>query len=380
VIGDYSGQIQIYNQDSLVNSFQAHSNYIIRIKQSPFNTNYVATCSYDEKVKIWNVSSSFNWTLITTYSQHSPGVYALEWLDNDTLASAGYFDKTIKLWSLTTGQTRRTIQTNQYVYSLKMLNTNIHLAAGLRNGDINIYNINDGNLVSSLKGHTATVEDLVQISNELLASSGGFNDGTVRIWNLTTNTCKFILTGHTSTVFGLKQITSSILASGSQDATIKLWDITTGQLIRTLTGHTSGILWSVDLLNSQTLVSGSEDRTIKLWNWSTGECLNTIQTQGSVIFALAVIDMNQQQQTTTTPTTMSSKFSCFLYFFCIKKHKNNLSFDLKLITLSLFPIPKILSTRREREKRGFSFPYLKTNLGNVKNKCIIGEHSITLHH
>ena len=45
-----------------------------------------------------------------------------------------------------------------------MLKTNIHLAAGLGNGDINIYNINDGNLVSYLKGHTDVVEDLVQLS------------------------------------------------------------------------------------------------------------------------------------------------------------------------------------------------------------------------
>jgi WD40 repeat protein len=281
----------------LVNSFQAHSYHINKIKQSPFNTNYVATCSEDRTVKIWNVSSSFNWTLITAYSQHSSAVYALEWLDNDTLAS-GSHDNTIKLWFLTTGQTKRTIQTNQWVYSLKLLNTNIHLASGVYK-DINIYNINDGNLVSSLKGHTSWVYDLVQISADLLASSS--RDTTVRLWNLTTNTCKFILTGHTQSVYCLKQITPSILASGSSDKTIKLWDITSGQLIRTLTGHTWYIEWSVDSFNNgQTLVSGSKDQTIKLWNWSTGECFSTIQTTGSYIRSLAVIDMNQQQQTTTT--------------------------------------------------------------------------------
>jgi WD40 repeat protein len=130
----------------------------------------------------------------------------------------------------------------------------------------------------------------IQISADLLASSGG-GDKTVRIWNITTNTCKFILTGHTWNVFGLKQITSNILASGSWDATIKLWDITSGQLIRTLTGHTNWIWFSVDLLNNgQILVSGSEDGTIKLWNWSKGECFSTIQTQGSYIRSLAVIN------------------------------------------------------------------------------------------
>jgi len=271
---------------SLVNSFQAHSSHIIRIKQSPFNTNYVATCSSDGAVKIWNVSSSLNWTLITTYSEHSSSVYGLEWLDKDTLASGS---SDIKLWSPTTGQTKRIIKTNQQVYSLKLLNSNIHLAAGVGfPGDINIYNINDGNLVSYLNGHTDYVRDLVQLSADLLASSS--RDKTVRISNLTTNTCKFILTGHTESVFGLKQITPSIMASGSYDTTIKLWDITSGQLIRTLTGHTSEIFWSVDLLNSQTLVSGSGDGTIKLWNWSTGECFSTIQTTGSRIQSLTVIN------------------------------------------------------------------------------------------
>jgi len=278
---------------SRANSFQAHSNQINRIKQSPFNTNlnYVATCSGDGTVKIWDSSYSFNWTLIMTYSNHSSEVRSLEWLDEDTLASSGENDQSIQIWSLTTGQTKRTIQTYQRVWSLKLLNTNIHLAAGVGYpGDINIYNINDGNLVSSLKGHSFYVNDLVQISVDLLASSS--SDSTVRIWNLATNTRKFILTGHTDRVYGLKQITPSILASGSPDRTIKLWDIATGQLIRTLTGHTGYIYYSVDLLNSQTLVSGSEDGTIKLWNWSTGECLRTIQTPGSLIWSLAVINFD----------------------------------------------------------------------------------------
>jgi WD40 repeat protein len=109
VIGDVNGQIKIYNQNSslaLVNSFQAHSSYINRIKQSPCNTNtntnYVATCSDERTVKIWNL---FNWTIITIYTQHSSNVYTLEWLDNDTLASADWRDKTIKLWSMTKDQT-----------------------------------------------------------------------------------------------------------------------------------------------------------------------------------------------------------------------------------------------------------------------------------
>jgi WD40 repeat protein len=42
--------------------------------------------------------------LHSIYSQHSSDVYALEWLDNVTLAS-GSLDRTIKLWSMTKDQT-----------------------------------------------------------------------------------------------------------------------------------------------------------------------------------------------------------------------------------------------------------------------------------
>jgi len=316
VIGDANGGIKIYNESSswsLVKVYlQAHSQQINRIKQSPFNTNntnYVATCANDYTVKIWSVSSSLDWTLITTYSHAYNPVIALEWLDTYYLASAGRHEQIIKIWSLTTGQTIKTITTLYgSVGSLKLLNNNIHLAVGLNYGFIGIYNINDGNLVSMLGyyyqgSYIFSTEDFVQISDELLASSN--DDEIVRIWDLTTNTPRFNLTEHTDYVFGLKQVSFDVLASGSKDALIKLWNITSGEEIRTLRGHTDNIFWSVDLLNSQTLVSGSSDKTIKLWNWSTGECLSTIQTY-SVITSLVVIDMNPKQQLITN---LLSKFS-----------------------------------------------------------------------
>ena len=253
---------------------------------------YVATCSHDNSVKIW---SPFNWTLIQTYSQHSSPVYAaMEWLDADTLASCGYQDITIKIWSLSSSQTKLTITISSYIFSLKLLNNKIHLAAGV-SSNIYIYNINDGRLISTLIGHTDGIKDLVQISDsDLLASSS--IDGTVRIWYLTTNTCKFILNGHTSYDFVLKQISSDLIASGSIDQSIKVWNITDGTLIRTLLGHTSYVYWSLDLINNgQTLVSGSFDQTIKTWDWRTGQCLNTIQTN-SHIYSLAVLNSNESKR------------------------------------------------------------------------------------
>ena len=286
-IGGDNGVIRIYSPSLSFNtSFQAHSSIIFRIKQSTFNGAYVGTCSDDNTVKIWDASSSTNWNLIRTYSNHFAAVLALEFITFDTVSSAGY-DRSIRIWSISTGQTQRTINTNSFISCLQLLTNGIHLASCNSNNNIQIYNLNDGSLIKTLTGHSDWVRDLVQIKNtNLLASSS--DDRTIRIWDLNTNTTKFILNGHTDNVYGLKQVTGDVLSSGSYDNTVRLWNITSGTLLRNLS-HTYWIWYSVDVLSDgQTVVSGSIAQVIRLWNVQNGQTLNTFNT-GSTINSLAVI-------------------------------------------------------------------------------------------
>ena len=286
VIGDLNGKLEIFSNDTFnlsnVISFQAHSAQINRIKQSPFNT-YVATASGDKTSKIWNVTTISNWVLIQTYSNHLDQILALEYINEDTIAT-GDINGTIQIWSISTGLTNLTLNTNIPVWSLKLLSNGYYLACGLVN-KINIYNIFNGNLISTISS-SIEVNDLVLISSDLLASSG--NDNKVYIYNLTTNSLKFTLIGHTDCTWGLTLVSTDVLASGSFDNTTKLWNTTSGELIRTLIGHTNRITWSIDMFCSNILVSGSSDQTLKFWDWSTGEVLNTINT-GLNIRSLTVL-------------------------------------------------------------------------------------------
>ena len=288
--------MKVYDGTSmaLIKSFQAHTNGITRIKQLP--NGYAFTCSDDSTVKIWN---STNWNLILTYRNHTNYVSGLEYISPNTIASGDYSGN-IRIWYMITGLTQTSINAGYGMASLKLLSNGYYLASGLSNGNINIYNINNGLLITTLYGQTNWIEDMVLIGSEsnLMASSS--DDSTIYIWNLTTYTQKFILRGHTSAVFVLKMITSDILASSSYDSTFKLWNTTSGALIRTLTGHTDLIFWSVDLLNPQTLVSASYDRTIKFWDWTTGQCLNTIPS-GLYTYSMAVFN-----------STFQSKFNNFI--------------------------------------------------------------------
>ena len=285
VIGDHSGLIRVYdgsNQGSIISSFEAHANIINRIKQSPFNNQYVATCSDDKTVKIWDSSDG---TLLQGYTNHANHVNDMEWIYEDRLASCSD-DNTIQLWSANTSQQIQTINVGLNVISLKLIKNKNYLAAGMVNGNISVYSLNYGlSFAFSLTGHTARVNDLILINESLLASSS--DDKSIRIWDLTLNKEKFILNGHSSSVFGLKLVSSFILASGSADTHIKLWNTTSGTLLNALADHTSGILWSLDSYQNL-LVSGSRDQTIKITDWTTGVCLYTFET-GLDISSLVLI-------------------------------------------------------------------------------------------
>ena len=284
VIGDSSGNIQVYNESfGLVKSFYAHSGTINRIK--PLINGYVATASsQDYNVKIWDPYNN-DWTLMKTFYHSRPWRsnqgFPLESINSDTVAIGGEYN--IQFYSLITGSINRTLYTSNYVFSLLLLNDGLHLAAGLESGNIVIYDLSSNSSTSfaTLYGHTGNVMDLILLGNDLMASTGGW-DLTVRIWDLTNYTNKFVLNGHSGEIYGLKVVSLNILASSSSDSTVKLWDITNGQLIRTLTGHTNSIYWSVDLFSYQTILSGSYDQTLKLWDIETGQVLNTIYTYSSI--------------------------------------------------------------------------------------------------
>jgi len=268
-------------------SFQAHTEAIQHFLQLP--NGFIATTSADNTSKIWSPSSSNNnWTLVRTYTGHTATIFGIDYIDTDTLITGAY-DMSIKIWSITTGLTNKTINATQYVRSLKLLSNGYHLAVGLYGTwMIKIFNINTGSLVSTLTGHTSSVNDLKLISSTLLASAS--SDQSILIWNLTTYTLKLNLSSHTNDAFSIKMISSSLLASGSWDKSVKLWNITSGALLKTLSNATGSIYWSVDLIDSQTLVSGSMDTSIVIWNVTSGQILKKTSTSFQ-IRALCVFDV-----------------------------------------------------------------------------------------
>lgn len=195
--------------------------------------------------------------------------------DGNTIASTN--DRTVQLWSLTTGQAISTLfGHNNRVNVIKISPSGQTLATGSDDNTIKLWNLANGQEISTLTGHTAPVHTLsISPDGKILAS--GSDDKTIKLWNLSTRELIRTINGHTQPV---RAVTFSpdgkILASGSNDSSIKLWDSQTGRLIHTFTGNSAKINSLAFSTNGRYLASSS-DKTINIWNVQTQRFTRTLE-------------------------------------------------------------------------------------------------------
>ncbi len=94
-------------------------------------------------------------------------------------------------------------------------------------------------------------------------------DSTVRVWNLEDGQCIRVLAGHTSLV-GLLSTSPNSLVSAAADATLKIWNPNTNELKHTLTAHTDAITAVAHDDDKILSTSGTSEGSLLLWNTRDG--------------------------------------------------------------------------------------------------------------
>jgi WD40 repeat protein len=148
--------------------------------------------------------------------------------------------------------------------------------------ELRLWDLEKGELVWTLSGHTGDVKDVDVTPDGRWAVSGGF-DMTVRLWDMETGDCVVVMTGHRDMVNSVSITPDGRQAiSGSSDGTLRLWDLSAGACLRILFGHESDVQSVRVRPDGRQAVSGSDDGTIRVWDLEKGRALQTAGYQSGL--------------------------------------------------------------------------------------------------
>ncbi len=173
------------------------------------------------------------------------------------------------------------------VYALAFSQDDRLLATGHADGEICLWQVSTGQLLSSLQGHSSSVWTVAFSPDEQTLASGSF-DQTIKLWNLATGLESKTLSGHSDWVRAVCfSPDGRLLASCSSDRTLKLWDSSTFSEIQTWTGHEAPVTAIAFSPQGTFLVSGSEDCTLRLWDVESYHCVACLKGHTNPISSVA---------------------------------------------------------------------------------------------
>jgi len=239
---------------------------------------------------------------------HGNPIFTLELSQKPGILFTGGNDKGLVEWSLKNNAFIKVLfPVTASVYAIHCPKDYPLLFAGLRNGDVQVFDFNRQTLLATLKHHQKPVFDIKSIENkqELLVAS---EDGTVSIWSLKTlellhtikvsdDTIRCItispdekrgafgcrnnqitiydledytsiktLHGHTMSIFSLQYARDgSYLISGGRDAQVKIWDALSYDLVRNIPAHLFAVNSIAFHPSLPYFATASMDKSIKIW-------------------------------------------------------------------------------------------------------------------
>jgi WD40 repeat protein len=248
-------------------------------------------------------------------------------------------DKTIRVWDLSTGRTVKTIRGQIgwgslgkiYAAALSPDGRTLAVSGFLREPDrkshvIRIHDLETGEIIKLLKGHTQPVCDLDFSPDGRYIASGGFDEA-VRIWDVEAGQEVLKLQEPTDTIYSVQfSPHGTHVAAANDDKNIYLWRLSDGKLIKRMSGHKDRVR-AVDFTpDGRHIISAGYDKRINLWNATTGEFIKTLAVQDLRPRTLAISPDGTKMAT----TTFSEPYDCTVFDIAsgrvitvFKRHNNS---------------------------------------------------------
>lgn len=214
---------------------------------------------------------------IAELTGHSNPIFTEELSQKPGILFTGGNDKGVVEWSLKNSTFIKVLfPVPASIYALHGPVDFPYLFAGLRTGDVAVFDFAEQKVVTILKHHVKPVFDIKSVAGkkELLVAS---EDGTVSIWDLNTFKLLHNIKVSDDTVRCISVSRNERQAAfGCRDNQVRIYDLEDYTILKSLTGHTMAVFSVQYSPNGDYLVSGSRDAQVKIWDNRSYELIQNI--------------------------------------------------------------------------------------------------------
>lgn len=229
--------------------------------------------STDTTIRVWDTATGEVLSTLVGLSDSTSEVAISA--NGMTIASSSFSDiGKIRMYNLETGEYDKTITTNNTnIYELLFLPDSSRIAAGDRNGDIHIWDMNSGEFLKKLSGKIGYITSLDSSENGLYLLCGS-SEEIIQVWAVE---IEMLIRTYNQNIDAISKVTfspdgSTFSSASISEGTIYFWDLENGNLLNTISGHTNysrSVVFSPDGQFLATTVMA--DDTVNVRNVQTGE-------------------------------------------------------------------------------------------------------------
>ncbi|AQK97999.1 transducin family protein / WD-40 repeat family protein [Zea mays] len=287
--GSFDGQINVWNTAAraLKGTLEGSGSGFEWLKWHP-RGHLIIAGSEDCNVWMWNADHN---AIINTFVGHSNTVTCGDFTPDGKLICTGSDDASLRIWDPRSAQSRHVIRDFiefsmecvfvEHIFELvdghgyhtdgltclSMTLDSQTVVSGSKDSSVHAVNVNSGQIVGSLVGHTTSIE-CVGISSSYGWVATGSMDQKLIIWDLTHQSSRCTCE-HDEGVTSLAWLGSSrYVASGCIDGKVRIWDSLSGDCAREFSGHADVVQSMAITADGNAMVSVSSDGSARVFDIS----------------------------------------------------------------------------------------------------------------
>ncbi|KAK5972909.1 hypothetical protein GCK32_002327 [Trichostrongylus colubriformis] len=264
----------VVEQMQLKGTLEGHNGWVTQIATFTHNDKTtVVSSSRDRTIILWDVDNVVSdidaiGRPVKALTGHNHFVSDVAISSDGQFALSGSWDKTLRLWDLTTGQSTRQFSSHtKDVLSVAFSADNRQIVSGSRDRSIKLWNtLAQCKYTITEDCHTdwvSTVRFSPSTRDPVIVSAGW--DKIVKVWNLGNCRLKTNHIGHTGYVSTVTvSPDGSLCASGGKDGQAMLWDLNEGKHLYTLNGN--DVIHAMAFSPNRYWLCAAVGPVIKIWD------------------------------------------------------------------------------------------------------------------